>query len=112
MRRLIALVKLFGWFAWGVVASGTHTTWLILSGPRRPKAMLVRIRFAPMSEAGVAVFASMLSLTPGSTVVDVDLEKREFLLHLLDGANAARLTAGMRSHFEGPLTVLFGTESA
>jgi multicomponent K+:H+ antiporter subunit E len=112
VRRILAVLQLAGWFGWGVVASGTHTTWVILAGRSRPRPMLARVGFAPMSETGVAVFASLITLTPGSTVVDVDAHRREFLVHLLDGAGAPKLITSMRHHFEGPLATLFARGDA
>ena len=49
-------------------------------------------------------------LTPGTTTVDIDMERGEMLLHLLDVAGAEEAVAGIRADFEPSIIRLFGTE--
>ena len=53
----------------------------------------------------------MISLTPGTTVIDIDLVRREMVLHMLDANNAAAEVDAIRRDFEPPLLAWFG-ESA
>jgi multisubunit Na+/H+ antiporter MnhE subunit len=39
-----------------------------------------------MSEAGASILGGMITLTPGTTTIDVDMERREMLLHVLDAS--------------------------
>jgi multisubunit Na+/H+ antiporter MnhE subunit len=54
----------------------------------------------------------MVSLTPGTTTIDIDMERRELLLHVLDASDTTALVDGIRKEFEPGLKVLFGTEQA
>ncbi len=106
MRRPAALVRLSLRFMAHCILSGIATARIILR--RRPaRAGLVRLRTAPMSETGAAVLAALVTLTPGSTVIDIDPERREMLLHLLDLDGADGTVAGIRRDFEPDVALLF-----
>lgn len=111
MRRSHALAVLLSRFLWAVVVSGLQTAWVIARGHRRPVAGFVRMRFAPMSEAGAALLGSLITLTPGTTTIDVDTERCEMLLHLLDASHAEATVTRIREKFERPLGVWFGRET-
>lgn len=116
MSRPIAAIALLLRFLGAVVVSGLQTVrvilWVSTSRDRRPEAAYLRMGFAPMSETGAAILGSMISLTPGTTVIDVDMERREMLLHVLDARDTTSLVAGIRRNFERYLVVLFGSRPA
>jgi multisubunit Na+/H+ antiporter MnhE subunit len=113
MRGLLAIVSLTLRFARAVAVSGVDTIAVILKpgrpGGAAPPVALVRVRFAPMSAQGAALLGSMVSLTPGTTTIDIDMEKRELLLHVLDSSDIDGLVEGIRRDFEPGLVTLFGT---
>ena len=74
-----------------------------------PGGAAVRVRFAPLNETGAALLGSMVSLTPGTTTIDIDMARRELLLHVLDASDTDALVAGIRHDFEPGLRVLFGS---
>ena len=114
MTRLLVLSGLLLRFIRAVVVSGVQTVAVILTSGRRggtpPPVAFVRVRFAPMSERGAALLGSIVSLTPGTTTIDVDMERRELLLHVLDGSGIDAVVAGIRRDFEPGLQTLFGRE--
>jgi multisubunit Na+/H+ antiporter MnhE subunit len=108
--RPVAAVVLLLRFAWALLQSGLQTARVILAADADslPSA-LIRVRFAPMSPVGAALLGSLVTLTPGSTTLDIDMQRRELLLHVLDAAEPAAVVAGIRSDFERWIVVLFGT---
>ena len=114
MTRLLASTGLLLRFVRAVFVSGLQTVAVILKtgrpGGKPPPVALVRVRFAPMSERGAALLASMVSLTPGTTTTDIDLERRELVLHVLDASAVDALVAGIRRDFEPGILTLFGRE--
>jgi multisubunit Na+/H+ antiporter MnhE subunit len=98
-------------FLWQVLVSGLGTARLILVGTARLRPGLVRFPYAPMSEAGAAVLGALVTLTPGTTTVDVDPGRREMLLHLLDTADVDGTLAGIRHDLERYVAVLFPPEA-
>ena len=108
--RPILCTRLLLHFVGHCVLAGLATARIIL---RRtpPPAGLVRMRFAPMSPAGAAVLGAMVTLSPGTTVIDIDLEQREMLLHLLDTQDAAASLNVVRRDFERDIVALFPEEA-
>lgn len=116
MKRLAAAVTLLLRFVRATFVCGFETVAVIIKSGRPggapPPVAFLRVRFAPMSAQGAALLGSMVSLTPGSTTIDIDMERRELLLHVLDASDTDALVAGIRRDFEPGLRVLFGTEAA
>ena len=116
LRKPIAAVVLLLRFLRAVVVSGVQTLRVIIvsgrPGAPPPPAALLRVRFAPMSADGAALLGCMISLTPGTTTLDIDMERRELLLHVLDASDTEGMVRGIRSQFESSLVVLFGGREA
>ena len=116
MSRPVAALLLLLRFLLAVVTSGAQTALVIMrasaGGAGSPTSAFVRLRFAPMDERGAALLGGMITLTPGTTTIDIDLERREMLLHVLDASDLDGLLAGIRRDFERYLVVLFGRENS
>ncbi|MFZ5439265.1 MAG: Na+/H+ antiporter subunit E [Myxococcota bacterium] len=114
MRKPLAALVLLLRFLRAIVVSGLQTVRVILTssrpGGRPPPIALVRLRFAPMSAGGASLLGCMVSLTPGTTTIDIDLERRELLLHVLDASDTDALVRGIRRDFEPGIVALFGRE--
>lgn len=112
MNRFVAATLLLLRFLRAVVVSGLQTVRVILAAGRPggtpPPVALLRVGFAPMSAQGAALLGCMVSLTPGTTTIDIDMQRRELLLHVLDASDTDALVAGIRRDFEPGLVALFG----
>lgn len=106
MRALVAVGLLLR-FVGQVLLSGFDTAWQIVRLDRRPTPRFIRMAYGPMTPRGAAILGSMITLTPGTTTLDIDAERRELLLHMLDGRDPSGAVAGIRRHFEAPLLRLF-----
>jgi multisubunit Na+/H+ antiporter MnhE subunit len=115
MAKLIAAVVLLVRFLKAVVISGFQTVQVILRaslGERRPPpAAFLRVKFAPMSAQGASLLGCMITLTPGTTTLDIDMDKREILMHVLDASDTDALVQGIREDFEPGLVALFGEKA-
>jgi multisubunit Na+/H+ antiporter MnhE subunit len=112
VRNTLLALLLVARFLRAVAVSGFQTLRVILrSGRRHPPPMaFVRVGFAPMTETGAALLGCMVSLTPGTTTIDIDMARRELLLHVLDASDTRPLLAVIRRDFEPVLVALFGRE--
>jgi len=112
MRVFAAVVVLLR-FLRAVAVAGGETAWVILRASggrgRAPRPGFIRMRFAPLTEQGAALLGCMVTLTPGTTTIDVDMQRRELVLHVLDLRNPESQVAAIRHDFERYLVVLFGT---
>jgi multisubunit Na+/H+ antiporter MnhE subunit len=112
--KAIVAVRLLLIFLRALVQSGIATIRVILTasfGGAAPASGFVRFRYAPMSDRGAAILAAMITLTPGTTAIDIDPDSRTMTLHLLDAAGAEEAIADIRRTFEPPLVTLFGARS-
>ena len=100
-------------FLWQVLVSAVSTARIVLRRGPPPPAGLIRMGFAPISETGAALLGCLVTLTPGTTVIDIDMARREMLLHLLDLSQAEATVVSIRKEFECYVTLLFdpGDES-
>jgi multisubunit Na+/H+ antiporter MnhE subunit len=107
MSRILTAILLLARFLWQVLASGLATAWLIVRPGRRPRPALIRMRFEQLNETGAALLGCMITLTPGTTTIDIDMERGELLIHLLDDSDPPAAVAGIRKQFESSLQRLF-----
>jgi len=111
MRKSLAAITLLFRFSKSVMVSGAQTLMVILRASvakTPPPAAFLRIQFSPMTAHGAALLGCMITLTPGTTTLDIDMEKREILMHVLDASDTDALVRGIREDFEPGLLVLFG----
>lgn len=108
MGRAAAAGILLLRFLWQVLVSGVTTARIVLRRGPPPPAGLIRMGFAPMSETGAALLGCLVTLTPGTTTIDIDVERHEMLLHLLDLSQAEATVASIREEFECYVTRLVG----
>jgi multisubunit Na+/H+ antiporter MnhE subunit len=107
-----ALSALLVRFIKALVLSGLQTVQVILAtGPGGAPARtgtFVRVRFAPMNATGAAILGCMVSLTPGTTTLDINMDLHELLLHVLDETALQDMLDGIRTDFEPGLVAVFG----
>ena len=109
MNRPAAALTLAFRFVVAVIRSGVQTTRTILRPDPAMQPGFVQYEFAPMSETGATILRSLITLTPGTTTVDIDMTARRMWIHLLDVRNADATDAEIRAEFEEPIRALFGT---
>lgn len=107
MKSLLLVPVLLVRLILDLMLSGLRVMRVILGGSRG-KGGYVRLRFAPMPPHAASTLAALVSVTPGSSVVDLDVERHEMLLHLLDPGNADTIVREIRRDYEAPLAALFG----
>lgn len=110
IHHLLTALSLLAVFLGQVVTSSLSTAWLIVR-PRRPEPGLMRIGFSGLSARGAATLGAMITLTPGTTAIDVDFERGQMLLHVLDASDPAAVADDIRMRFELPLRRLFPAEA-
>ncbi|NIC40694.1 Na+/H+ antiporter subunit E [Aquabacterium sp. A08] len=110
-KAVVALALLLR-FLKALGVSGVQTVGVIVRaslGERRPPpAAFLRVRYAPMSPQGAALLGCMVTLTPGTTTLHIDPERRELWLHVLDASDTEAVLQGIRRDFEPGLLALFG----
>lgn len=107
LKRVPPALALIAVFLGQVIVSGLTTTWLIVKPGRRPTPGLMRIPYAGIDPTGAALLGGLITLTPGTTTLDIDLERRELLVHLLDASNPELAAREIHLRFERPMRRIF-----
>jgi multisubunit Na+/H+ antiporter MnhE subunit len=111
MNRLQAMAILLWRFASAMVLSAWATSVTILTESDAPRRGFARLDYADLNEAGVMLLAAMVTLTPGTTTVDIDVDRRELLLHVLDSEDIETTLADIKLKFLQPIRILCGGRS-
>ena len=108
MKNLFAVMLLTVNFIKGVLISGMDTARIILRKPGDTRSGLTRMTYPEISPALASVLGTMVTLTPGTTLIDIDTERHELVLHLLDLGQREATLQSIQRDFAGPLTMLSG----
>jgi len=108
MSKILALLLLILNLIKDLVSSGWTTARLILRTGQPPRSGFARLSFGNLPEGAANLLGALIALTPGTTTLDIDLERGEFLLHLLDLESAEATLASIRRDFLAPIRTLYG----
>jgi multicomponent K+:H+ antiporter subunit E len=104
-----AVWRLVGLVAWDIVVANVAVARLILGDVRRIRPAFVEVPVDFDHPVATALFASIITMTPGTVSCDVDRERRRILVHVLDlGEPPEAAAAAMKSRYETPLKEIFG----
>lgn len=108
MNRLRALLRLAFNFLRDLLASGWGTARIILFRRRPLRPGFAILAFDDLPDNAANLVAALITLTPGTTTVDIDLQRRTYQLHVLDLEQTERTLDGIRRDFIAPARILFG----
>lgn len=91
--RPIALLALAAHFVLDLVTSSAQIAWETLR-PQQPgpRAAIIAVQLRTDSDALLTLITAMLTLVPGSVVLDLDRERRMIAVHVLPVRSAEELT--------------------
>lgn len=110
LHRAHAGVELFGSFVYDLLASSIAVAKIVLTPDRPRMPMIVAIPVDARTEWGVALFAYLASLTPGSTALHVSDDRRTLYVHLLHAPDEHERVARMKALYEERIVRLEGWE--
>ena len=102
--EFVGRVAWFPAFAAAVLADVALGTWdvalrvLHLRGAESPG--IVRVPIGRRSDRGVAVSALATTLSPGSVLVEIDWQRREMLLHVIDATDPDRVRDRLQRFYD------------
>lgn len=110
LRRAWAGLALAAMFAYDLVMASLTVARIVVS-PRRSYAPAIMIIPVDARTAwGTALFATLVSMTPGSTTLHVAADKRSLYVHFLDVPDPAARVALMKRMYESRILRLEGEE--
>ena len=109
-RRTWAALSLAGTFVYDLVAASLAVARIVLTPHRRNQPAIVAVPVDATTEWGVALFAYLVSLTPGSTCLHVADDRHTIYVHFLDAPDEAARAADMKALYERRIIRLEGGE--
>ena len=112
IRRLWAALALLGTFLYDLVAASLAVARIVLAPRRGNRPAIVAVPVDARTEWGVALFAYLVSATPGSTCLHVADDRRTLFAHFLDAPDARARAAGVKALYERRILQIEGQESS
>ena len=82
--RPLALLRLVVRFLFDVVVASVHVAWLAVRPKGAPRSSVITIPLVSRNELFQTIVGEMVSLVPGSLVIDLDGERGLLSLHYLE----------------------------
>lgn len=92
---------------WDIVLSNITVARLVLGPMSRPQPAWLRVPLACDHHRVNALFASIITMTPGTVSAVVDEDTRCIWVHALNCDDADGMVADMKARYESPLITIF-----
>ena len=112
VRRARAALSLAGAFAVDLVASSLAVARIVVAPRRENQPAIVPVPVDARTKWGVALFAYLVSLTPGSTCLHVADDRRTIYVHFLDAPDAEARATATKALYERWILQLEGQETS
>ena len=106
MKYSLAVLMLAFNFLKSALLSGLDTARLILRDQRCAHSGLARMPYGDLGDTSASILSALVTLTPGTTVIEIDLQQKEFVLHLLDLEQQDVIITTIQHDFIAPLQIL------
>ncbi|WP_137181723.1 Na+/H+ antiporter subunit E [Roseomonas sp. AR75] len=100
MRRALAWVRVGATFVAELAKSTLATIRAVLGRPERLRPAILAVPLDVRSAGGTVLFADMVTLTPGTTSLEVSADGRTLYVHALDAPDREAAIAAMKSTLE------------
>ena len=105
--RWIPAIRLTFVVTWDIVMSNITVAKLVLGPMSLPQPAWLHVPLAGEHQRVNALFASIITMTPGTVSAVVDEDTRCIWVHALNCDDAAGMVADMKSRYEAPLLAIF-----
>jgi len=106
--RLWRILALAGAFLLELVLSALRVARLALSPRLSLRPGIIAYPLTVTNDAGIALLANLITLTPGTLSVDVSEDRRTLFIHAVDARDVEGTIASIRSGFERRILEVFG----
>lgn len=105
--RIVPAMRLTLIVLWDIVISNITVAKLVLGHMDRPQPAWVPVPLDLQRPTAIALFASIITTTPGTVSCTVDETQRLIWVHALDCSDPAKAAADMKARYETPLREIF-----
>lgn len=107
IRKPWVLVKFLGVVLWDIVIANLILAVRILGPMGKLQPAFMRVPLDIEQEFTITLFASTISLTPGTVSADLNMEEKYLLVHALHVTDIDAAIAEMKQRYEAPLKEVF-----
>lgn len=111
LRRAWAAVALLLTFLYDLAVASLAVARIVIAPHRGHRPAIVPVPVDARTEWGVALFAYLVSATPGSTCLHVADDRRTLFVHFLDAPDPAARAADVKALYERLILRLEGQEA-
>ena len=108
IRRPAVAARLAALVLWDLVSANLAVARRVLGPLGRLKPGFIEVPLDLAQPDAVALLASIIAITPGTVVADIDEARSRILVHVLDLDDPAQLVAEIKRRYERPLKEIFG----
>ncbi|MCI6206242.1 MAG: Na+/H+ antiporter subunit E [Corynebacterium glucuronolyticum] len=88
VREFLGLMWMF---VTGLLSGAVSVSWLAIRPQDPPKSAILTVPMRVESDFAMVTGVSLYNLQPGGTVLDMDLAKKEWTVHLLDASSTSKI---------------------
>ncbi|MFN8719959.1 MAG: Na+/H+ antiporter subunit E [Rhodospirillales bacterium] len=107
VTRTLDAVVLAAVFLRELVKSAVTVAGIVARGGRGMRPAILAVPLDVRGDTGIAVFADMVTLTPGTTSLHVSDDRRTLYVHAMDAPDPAGAVAEMKAAFETRVLKVF-----
>ncbi len=100
-------VRLILTVLWDIVVANIAVARITLGSMQRPRPAWLRVPLETDHPRVNALFATIITTTPGTVSMTICEERREILVHALDCDDEQAMVAEMKARYEAPLIRIF-----
>lgn len=107
------IVRIVTFFVWELLIANLRVaTDVLRPGPLRMRPRVIAIPMEPKSDVALLMLGNMLSLTPGTLLLDVSDDRKTMFLHFINAPDEEQLKREVKQGFERRVIELFAQQPA
>ena len=106
--KVLPAIRLARYVLWDIVVSNITVARLVLGSMDKPTPLWIPVPLATRNERVNALFASIITTTPGTVSCVVDEQQGVIWVHALNGDDPVAMAKDMKQRYEAPLMRALG----
>lgn len=103
LTKLILITKFMLIFIWEIFIANLRVAQDVITPRSRAKPGVIAIPLDCQTDIEITLLVIVISLTPGTIVLDLSSDKKKLYIHAMFLTNKAKLIAEIKNTFEKPL---------
>ena len=99
-RRTRKIAELAGFFAWELLLANLRVAWDVLTVKHYMRPAIVAVPLEAATDGEITLLANLISLTPGTLVIDISPDRRVLFVHSMYTNDPGRVRQQLKEGFE------------